>query len=173
MTVDRSRPSSARRWASALGANLAFAREASNRSQTELAEDAGTSRATIAQIESGGGDPRLSTLVAIAEALSVSPYVLLMEKNDFSKLLELMQTHGDITKQAKNDEDVELLKEMSTSNLDADRRRAAREAKQVASKYGFVGAGAIAGAAIGTIVCPGLGAVIGGLIGASNAKKGM
>jgi len=155
-----------------LGANLAFAREAAGITQADLAAKARTSRATIALIESGGGDPRLSTLVAIAEALSVSVYVLLLGKSEVNKLVELVDRVGDLADARRKDKDHELLQELSSSQLMAERRRAARMSTDLATNLGFVGKGVAVGAAIGTMILPGLGTAIGAfLCGAVLAKN--
>jgi len=148
-----------------LGTNLAFAREAAGITQAELADRAKTSRATIAQIESGDGDPRLSTLVAIAEALFVSPCVLLLGRIDISAFVELARSRGDWATSTGDDKDIEMLDELSSSPVVAKRRRAARMARDLASKRGFDGIGAAVGAAIGTVIWPGVGTLVGASLG--------
>lgn len=159
-----------RRRASALGANLALAREAAGFTQGDLAARAGTARATIAQIESGDGDPRLSTLVAIAEALTVGTFVLLLGKQDIGKLVALAQ-RKELASDIPSEEDVALLDELATSHLGADRRRAARMSSEIASAVGFGGVGAAVGAAIGTTLMPGLGTIVGAFLGAVGARR--
>jgi len=160
-----------RRRASTLGGNLALAREAAGLTQSDLAEKAGTSRATIAQIESGSGDPRLSTLGALADALSVGPFVLLLGKEDIGKLVALAQKQKELAAVVPNEEDVALLDELAASHLAADRRRAARMSSDIASDRGFDGVGAAVGAAIGTTLMPGLGTIVGAFLGAVGARK--
>lgn len=63
--------------ADSLALNLGEARGAAGLTQGELSGRAAISRATIAQIESGNGDPRLATLEALAGVLGVSVESLL------------------------------------------------------------------------------------------------
>jgi transcriptional regulator with XRE-family HTH domain len=56
-----------------LADNLRRARLTRFWSQTELAEKANVSRATIARVELGGYVPQLKTIRRLAEALSVEP----------------------------------------------------------------------------------------------------
>jgi transcriptional regulator with XRE-family HTH domain len=169
--TEREQQDAYRRRASTLGANLALAREAAGLTQGDLADRAGTSRATIAQIESGEGDPRLSTLGAIADALSVGTFVLLLGKQDIGKLVALAQKQKELAAAVPNAEDVVLLDELSASHLAADRRRAARMSSDIASERGFDGVGAAVGAAIGTTLMPGLGTIVGAFLGAVGARK--
>jgi transcriptional regulator with XRE-family HTH domain len=69
--------------------NLLYARNALDITQQELADTSGVSRATIAQLEAGVGDPRLSTLEALAATLHVPVHFLLLDQASFRALAEL------------------------------------------------------------------------------------
>jgi DNA-binding XRE family transcriptional regulator len=60
-----------------LASNLLAARRAARLTQTELARVSRISRATLALLEAGAGDPRLSTLELIAGALHLPLSALL------------------------------------------------------------------------------------------------
>ena len=70
-----------------LAHNLAIIRVATGWTQQALADAAGISRATIAQLEAGLGDPRLSTLEQIARALEITPSTLLLSTPDVEMLV--------------------------------------------------------------------------------------
>ena len=69
--------------------NLLVARSAADLTQHALALASGISRATIAQLESGTGDPKLSTVEQLAEALHISPTLLLFTKPDLHALASI------------------------------------------------------------------------------------
>lgn len=58
------------------GLRLRAARKAAGLSQTELGERAGLHRVTVARLEAGKHDITFTSLVQLAEALSVSPSAL-------------------------------------------------------------------------------------------------
>ena len=168
--ADRTQQGSSRRRASTLGTNLVLARQASGLTQAELSERAGTSRATIAQIESGEGDPRLSTLGAIADALGVGTFVLLLGKADIKKLVALVDAPSGLRSVVSAGEDADRLAELATSQLPADQRRAARLSSDLVARLGSTGSGAAVGAAIGTALMPGLGTLVGAVVGGLHLR---
>lgn len=73
-----------------LGQNVTVARGASGLTQAALAEKAGLGRSSIGKIESfNTDDVSLSTVSAIAEALNLPPYLLLLGKDDWGKLVTI------------------------------------------------------------------------------------
>ncbi|MGA2501959.1 MAG: helix-turn-helix transcriptional regulator, partial [Tepidisphaeraceae bacterium] len=68
-----------------LARNLVQARSSACLTQQELAAKSRVSRATIAQLETGTSDPRLSTLSLLAEALGLEAYELLCDGQDADK----------------------------------------------------------------------------------------
>ncbi|CAB3740971.1 hypothetical protein LMG22037_06438 [Paraburkholderia phenoliruptrix] len=59
-----------------LGADIRRAREILNLSARDLAEKASVSRLTLRELETGTGNPRLSTLLAVCQALEMDLNVL-------------------------------------------------------------------------------------------------
>ena len=157
--------------ASTLAANLVLAREAAGLTQSALASRAGTSRATVAQIESGQSDPRLSTMGAIADALGVSVFVLLLSGQDFGRLVQLATRADEFQKSQLGDAERAVLEQLSQSRVSADRRKAARLSTGVASDLGFDTVGAAVGAAIGTALAPGLGTIVGAFVGGGKRTR--
>lgn len=74
-----------------LAQNLLIARDVLDITQIALANASGVSRATIAQLEAGLGDPRLSTIEQLAAALHVTPSLLLLTPRELSALTTLVQ----------------------------------------------------------------------------------
>lgn len=146
--------------------NLVIARSANAMTQDVLAEKAGLSRATIAQIESGQGDPRLSTLTDIAGALGVSPMLLLMGSVELAALVDL----GEEARAASFSADRSVLERIArlvTSSVARNRTKAALMGAQAAVAAGFTTSGGIAGAALGSALMPGrlVGMVFGAALG--------
>lgn len=73
-----------------LAQNLLIARDVLDITQLALANASGVSRATIAQLEAGLGDPRLSTIEQLASALNITPSLLLLTPRELSALSSLI-----------------------------------------------------------------------------------
>lgn len=144
--------------------NLALARMAREMTQEQLAEAAKLSRATIAQIEGGDGDPRLSTLIDIATALDISPILLLVDEPDLRILVRIAEEGPDsFHKSRPSATDVEEMRRLLETGLTKNRIRAA--------KIGVAAAQATwsaeVGAAIGSALFPGVGTILGAIWAAS------
>lgn len=68
----------------AFGENLKKLREAKGLTTRQLADNADIAYSQIWTLESGQGDPTLTTLLAIAKALRVTPDELVAFKNDLA-----------------------------------------------------------------------------------------
>lgn len=147
-----------------LSLNLVVARAVSGMTQQKLAEASGVSRATIAQIETGVSDPRLSTLADLAEALRIVPMVLLAGTAEVTALSKLT---GDLSARAVrvSGADVARMQQLLSTGMLADRRRAARIGGAAARVAGETGAAATVAAAIFSAVVPGAGTAAGIALG--------
>ena len=150
-----------------LARNLVAARTALEISQDTLATRASVSRATVIQIEGGEGDPRLSTLVSLADALSVSPMFLLLGREDLEALSNLRKSEGmPVVPDELSEEDVETMRRLLRSGISRNRNKAIKMGVAAASATGGVAASTLAGAAIGSIILPGIGTTVGTVLGA-------
>lgn len=149
------------RFASIIGVNLVLAREAAGVTQHELARLARTSRATIAQIEAGISDPRLSTITSLANALGVSPHLLIAGPEEAARLVDIIDNCHEIIDLAPDDAETEVMETMVQSRLPKENRRGARYAADYVRTRGYATLGSRVGAAVINAHLPGIGAAIG------------
>lgn len=165
-----------------LAKNLVVARVVLGVTQQELAQRADISRATIAQIETGYSDPRLSTIVDLAAALGIPPIVLLTGSEDVSALVDLFEVGSTRDRDARPavplpQTEVERMRRFLRSGMLKDRLRAARIGAAVARAAGAGGVSEVC-SAIFSAILPGQGTVLGTQLGrvisecqlCSNAK---
>lgn len=159
--------------------NLAAARIGMSLSQEQLAEEAGVSRATIVQLESGAGDPRLSTISLVAGALNISPMFLLLDSNDMQAIANVANSpEAMLMRENCSDESIEVMQRLLRSGLPKNRNKAIAIGTDAAisvstgvgGETGIVptigaAAGTAAAAAIGSVLLPGVGTVIGAALG--------
>jgi transcriptional regulator with XRE-family HTH domain len=143
-----------------LARNLVVARLAAGLTQQALADAACVSRATIAQIEAGLSDPRLSTIVELAKAIGVSPVVLLIGEPELGALAELGPRGPELRARFHIPEHtLRGMAHWAGTGLVRDRTRAARMGAEVAQASGGSSQAKV-GAAIGSAVRPGDGTVV-------------
>lgn len=138
--------------------NVALARSAASMTQAVLALAAGVSRATIAQVESGDSDPRLSTLIDIATGLGTSPVLLLLGEDELRALVEVTR---DGARSLLSDAEVGRTRRLLSSGLRKQRLQAGDLGAAAARAAGL----SAVGAAIGTVLLPGIGTAMGAAIG--------
>lgn len=73
-----------------LAKNLLLLRSAIDYTQQSMADSSQISRATIAQVEAGATDPRLSTLDLLAATLGVSTAFLLFSRRELDALVAIL-----------------------------------------------------------------------------------
>jgi len=150
-----------------LAKNLVVARLAAGVTQQDLAAAADVSRATIAQLETGYSDPRLSTIVDLANALGVSPLLLLIGLEEARALTELPDRLHDESLEL-HDKDVTRMQQYVASGMLKDRVRAARlGASLVASAATSVRVAA----AVMSAILPGKGTIVGAALGRALAPS--
>jgi transcriptional regulator with XRE-family HTH domain len=141
----------------ALAKNLSLARAAKGFTQTDLAKAAGGSPATIAQLEVGEGDPRLSTIIDLATALDTSPMLLLMGEDELGAIANISNADSLLS-----DDQVQQMRRLVSSGLLKQRLQAGKLGAIVAQGAGL----SAVGAAIGSGLLPGIGTAVGAAIGA-------
>lgn len=148
-----------------LAKNLVVARVVRGITQQELAQRADISRATIAQIETGLSDPRLSTITDLAGALGIPPVVLLAGADDVRAIVELLGGSDEGGAESSKGvivplPDVERMRRYLQSGMLKDRLRAARIGATVARAAGGGPASEVC-SAIFSAIQPGPGTVAG------------
>ncbi len=146
------------RQATVFAQNLLVARTVLDLTQHALSAASGVSRATIAQLEAGKGDPKLSTVQQLAEALGVSPVVLLLGRRELAALGSLL---GGAAEERGVDPTVSVMRHLVTAGGVRSRLEAARLGIGVAAAAG-VNDGTV-GAAVGSFHHPGPGTLAGAL----------
>ncbi len=111
---------------SILAKNLVVARVIAGVTQQQLAKTSGISRATIAQLETGYSDPRLSTIAQLAEALDVPPLLLLIGQREARALATFVQQAAMQSDAVVNEQDLAKMRRLVGSGMLKDRVRAAR-----------------------------------------------
>jgi transcriptional regulator with XRE-family HTH domain len=148
--------------------NLLVARLARDWTQQRLADTAGVSRATVAQLESGTGDPKLSTVEQLATALGVSPVLLLLGPVELEAFAD---KRGDEAPTLADHPSVQTMKHLVGTGFLRSRLEAANIGVHLADKEGVNGNhGAVIGAAIGSFHLPGRGTLTAAEIGLRLVK---
>lgn len=151
---------------SVLAKNLVVARVVSGVTQHELAGRAGISRATIAQIETGCSDPRLSTIAELAKALGIPLIVLLTGAEEVRALTGLC---GNVAPPEPSigipQSEVDRMLRLIRSGMLKDRLRAARIGAALARAAGRESPNVQVCSAIFSAVLPGAGTIAGTLLG--------
>lgn len=143
-----------------LGRNVVLARLAAGLTQEQLAETAGLSRTTVAQIESGSSDPRISTVELLARALGVDPLILLVGRPALEALGDLVDhLPGTAVPVALSPREVEKMRQLAGSGFRNDRIKAAWIGVSAAREAGLGTAGEV-GAGIGSALEPGRGTTL-------------
>ncbi|MCU6680481.1 helix-turn-helix domain-containing protein [Leclercia sp. H6W5] len=135
------------------GHNLAKQRKIAGLTQAELAARSKVSRATIAAIENGAADPKLTTIIAICAGISPNAWVQLIQ--------DMWQSH------------VEKLACAAMDHAGVAQEQAAAGGKMLGGTAVTGSAGATVGATLGSAIgsVGSFGAIVGGVVGAILAGK--
>lgn len=144
-----------------LAKNLIVARAIRGVTQHELSAKAGISRATIAQLESGYSDPRLSTVSLLAKALDVPMVLLLMGRVEARAIARLPQRFAEARGLEIPEADLRRMQALVSTGMLKDRLRAARLGAAVAQRLSGDSAPVFISTAIFSGILPGIGTVVG------------
>jgi transcriptional regulator with XRE-family HTH domain len=154
---------------SVLAKNLVTARVAAGVTQHELAEASGISRATIAQIETGYSDPRLSTIVELAKALELPAIFLLIGLPEVRALAQVLN-RAERDRPSIDPRDVARMRQYIGTGMLKDRVRAALIGATAAESFSESEQARVS-AAIFSALLPGTGTEIGALLGELLAES--
>jgi transcriptional regulator with XRE-family HTH domain len=154
---------------SVLAKNLVTARVAAGVTQHELAEASGISRATIAQIETGYSDPRLSTIVELAKALELPAIFLLIGLPEVRALAQVLN-RAERDRPSIDPRDVARMRQYIGTGMLKDRLRAALIGATAAKSFSKSEQARVS-AAIFSALLPGIGTEIGALLAESNSGR--
>ena len=143
-----------------LAKNLLAARTAAGWTQDTLSAASRISRATIAQLETGVSDPRLSTLAALAAALHLPPSLLLIGEVEVRSLARLGERLA-ATPPVLPANDIRQLQRWVNSGMLRDRADAVRLAAQRVGKVDGVHPLAVIVAALFAAFLPDPGTTVG------------
>jgi len=152
----------------AFAKNLKILRQANGWTQTEFSEKSGISRPTIAHLENADVDPRLSTILKIANAFGVPPTLLFLTKSHLKSLQyffeEMSKGSFDFDNSDLSPEGIDEIVQLIRTELPRNRARAANKILLSFQEENFNPAIALAGT-LGTFHNPGMGTFIGLMIG--------
>jgi transcriptional regulator with XRE-family HTH domain len=146
---------------SVLAKNLIVARAVRGITQHELSTKSGISRATIAQLESGYSDPRLSTMVLLAEALEVPLMLLLVGTVEAKALAELPQRFQTSPPLDIPPPELQKMQYLVATGMLKDRLRAAQLGAAVAQRLARATVPVFISTAIFSGILPGAGTIVG------------
>jgi transcriptional regulator with XRE-family HTH domain len=146
-----------------LAKNLVAARVVAGITQQELADASGISRATVAQIETGYSDPRLSTIVQLAKALGMPATLLLLGSIEVQALASLLEPAISVRASIDARSVARMRQHLATGML-KDRLRAVRIGASLVESNSAAPLSPIA-AGIFSAILPGKGTEIGARLG--------
>ena len=158
-----------------LARNLVAARIVVGLTQQELVKRSDISRATIAQIETGSSDPRLSTIAHLARAIGMPPTWLLADPDDVRAIVGVLETPGPengFSQLAKTlpPSDMQFMMRLHGTGMLKDRLRVAMIGAGLAKKLGGKQSAELC-AAVFSGMLPGPGTVAGFLLGQARDQR--